>query len=39
MRGRRKKKKNVYRILAGKPEGKIPIGRHNVAGRIILNGY
>jgi hypothetical protein len=25
---RMRKKRNAYRILVGKPEGKIPLGRH-----------
>jgi hypothetical protein len=29
-------KRNVYRILVGKPEGKRPLGRLDVGGRIIL---
>jgi hypothetical protein len=29
-------KKNAYRILVGKPEGKRPTGRLNIGGRIIL---
>jgi hypothetical protein len=29
-------KKNAYRILVGKPEGKRPLGRHDVGGWIIL---
>jgi hypothetical protein len=33
--------RGVYRVLVGKPEGKLPLGRHNlgdkdVDGRIIL---
>jgi hypothetical protein len=31
-----KKKRNSYRLLAGKPEGKRPLGRPNVGGWIIL---
>jgi hypothetical protein len=30
------KKRNAYRILVGKPEGKRPLGRHRHRGRIIL---
>jgi hypothetical protein len=29
-------KRNAYRILVGKPEGKRPLGRLDVSGRIIL---
>jgi hypothetical protein len=29
-------KKNAYRILVGKPDGKRPLGRLDVDGRIIL---
>jgi hypothetical protein len=29
-------KRNTYRILVGKPEGKRPLGRPSVGGRIIL---
>jgi hypothetical protein len=29
-------KKNAYRILVGKPEGKRPVGNLGVGGRIIL---
>jgi hypothetical protein len=29
-------KMNGYRILVGKPEGKRPLGRPRVGGRIIL---
>jgi hypothetical protein len=29
-------KRNVYRILVGKPEGKRQLGRLDVGGRIIL---
>jgi hypothetical protein len=29
-------KRKAYRILVGKPEGKRPMGRPNVGGRIIL---
>jgi hypothetical protein len=29
-------KRNAYRILVEKPEGKIPVGRLNVGGRMIL---
>jgi hypothetical protein len=29
-------RKSVYRVLVGKPEGKRPIGRPDVDGRIIL---
>jgi hypothetical protein len=30
-------KRNAYRILVGKPEGKKPLGRHqNVGGWMIL---
>jgi hypothetical protein len=25
---KKKKKKNAYRIVVGKPEGRIPLGRH-----------
>jgi hypothetical protein len=28
--------RNAYRILVGKPEGKKPLGRPKVGGRIIL---
>jgi hypothetical protein len=28
--------KGMYRVLLGKPEGKIPLGRPSVYGRIIL---
>jgi hypothetical protein len=30
------KKKNAYRILVGKPEGKRPLERPSVGGRVIL---
>jgi hypothetical protein len=30
------KKRNAYRIFVGKPEGKKPLGRLFVGGRIIL---
>jgi hypothetical protein len=30
------KKRNAYRILVGKPEGKRPLGRPKVGGWIIL---
>jgi hypothetical protein len=30
------KKRNAYRILVGKPEGKRPLGNRDVGGRIIL---
>jgi hypothetical protein len=30
------KKRNVYGILTGKPEGKRPLGRQNVCGCIVL---
>jgi hypothetical protein len=29
-------KKNTYRVLVEKPEGKIPLGRLNICWRIIL---
>jgi hypothetical protein len=29
-------KRNAYRVLVGKPEGKRPLGRLDVGGRIIL---
>jgi hypothetical protein len=29
-------KKNAYRILMGKPEGKIPVGRQDIGGWTIL---
>jgi hypothetical protein len=29
-------KRNAYRILMGKPEGKRPLGKPNVGGQIIL---
>jgi hypothetical protein len=29
-------KRNTYRLLVGKPEGKRPLGRPDVGGRIIL---
>jgi hypothetical protein len=28
--------RNAYRLLVGKPEGKIPLGRQDVGGWIIL---
>jgi hypothetical protein len=28
--------RGVYRVLVGKPEGKRPLGRQDVEGRIIL---
>jgi hypothetical protein len=28
--------RNAYRILVGKPEGKRPLGRYDVAGKAIL---
>jgi hypothetical protein len=31
--------RNAYGILVGKPEGKRPLGRPNVDGRIIKKGY
>jgi hypothetical protein len=31
-----RKEKNAYRLLVGKPEGKIPIRRPRLCGRIIL---
>jgi hypothetical protein len=32
------KKRNVYRILVGKPEGKRPLEDQDVGGRTILKG-
>jgi hypothetical protein len=29
---------NTYRVMVGKPEGKIPLGRPRSRGSIILNG-
>jgi hypothetical protein len=29
-------KKNAYRALVGKLEGKMPLGKHDVDGRIML---
>jgi hypothetical protein len=29
-------KRNAYKILVGKPEGKRPLGRPRLGGRIIL---
>jgi hypothetical protein len=29
-------KRNTYRILVGKPDGKRPLGRQNLSGWIIL---
>jgi hypothetical protein len=29
-------KRNAYKVLVGKPEGKRPLGRLGIAGRIIL---
>jgi len=29
-------RRGVYRVLVGKPEGKRPLGRHSINGRIIL---
>jgi hypothetical protein len=29
-------KRNSYRVLVGKPEGKRPLGRPRVGGRIVL---
>jgi hypothetical protein len=29
-------KRNVYRLLIGKPEGKRPLGRSRLGGKIIL---
>jgi hypothetical protein len=29
--------RGVYRVLVGKPEGKRPLGRTGVVGRIILS--
>jgi hypothetical protein len=29
-------RRDVYRVLVGKPEGKRPLGRPGVDGRIIL---
>jgi hypothetical protein len=31
------KMRYMYKILAGKPEEKLPLGHLNVDGRIILN--
>jgi hypothetical protein len=31
-----REKRNTYRILMGKPEGKRPLGRPNVGGWIIM---
>jgi hypothetical protein len=28
--------RGVHRVLVGKPEGKRPLGRHRLDGRIIL---
>ena len=33
---RMEQERGVYRVLVGKPEGKSPLGRPGVAGRIIL---
>jgi hypothetical protein len=33
---RTEENRNAYSILVGKPEGKIPLGRLDVGGRIIL---
>jgi len=30
------KKRGVYRVLVGKPEGKRPFGRPDLDGRLIL---
>jgi hypothetical protein len=30
--------RGVHRVLVGKPEGKRPLGRPDVEGRIILRG-
>jgi hypothetical protein len=30
--------RNAFKILVGKPEGKRPVGRQDVDGRIILKG-
>jgi hypothetical protein len=30
------KRRDVYRVLVGKPEGKRPLGRHSLDGRLIL---
>jgi len=35
---RMEEKRGVYRVLVGKPEGTIPLGRTGVDGRIILSG-
>jgi len=29
-------RRSIYRVLVGKPEGKRPLGRQGVGGRIIL---
>jgi hypothetical protein len=29
--------RNVYKVLVGKHEGKIPLGRLSINGRILLN--
>jgi hypothetical protein len=32
-------RRGVYRILLGKPEGKIPLGRQRRIRRMILKGF
>jgi hypothetical protein len=32
-------KRNTYRLLVGKPEGKRPLGRQNIGGWIILKWF
>ena len=36
---RMEQSRNAYRVLVGKPESKGPLGRRDVDGRIILNGF
>jgi hypothetical protein len=31
--------REAYKIVIGKPEGKRPLGRLGIDGRIILQGY
>jgi hypothetical protein len=31
-----REKRNSYRLLVGKPEGKRPLGRQDVGGRIVF---
>jgi hypothetical protein len=36
---RMEEKRNAYRLLVGKPEGKRPLGRHQDIGGWIMSGW